>query len=279
MQNLGWIKLHRKLREWEWYSDTNCVRVFLELLLTCEYTDKKWRGIIVKRGQLLTSLKELSSITNLTEKQIRTVLDKLKKTGEIRSTRADQGQLVTLTHYEEYQDERLERAGERADRGQTEGRPRAGHIDKELKETKNIRSKEEDLSLPSYCETQKESVIQLELTPIMATKRINEEFEELWRAFPAIITSRGSKQEAKERFKVIRKTISFETILQGVTNYATYLRSSGHPSQQVFRWLAKGRWAEDYAIIASPSSNSRPQYPVKKTQNQLAREAVFGVEG
>ena len=30
----GWIKLHRKITEWEWYSDANTFRVFMHLLLT-----------------------------------------------------------------------------------------------------------------------------------------------------------------------------------------------------------------------------------------------------
>lgn len=50
----GWIKLHRKITEWEWYSDANTFRVFMHLLLTANYEDKRWRNIDVKRGQIIT---------------------------------------------------------------------------------------------------------------------------------------------------------------------------------------------------------------------------------
>ena len=40
----GYIKLHRKLLEWEWYSDTNVKIVFLHCLLMANHDDTKWRG-------------------------------------------------------------------------------------------------------------------------------------------------------------------------------------------------------------------------------------------
>lgn len=39
----GWIKLHRKLINWEWYQDTNVKVVFLHLLLIANHEDKKWQ--------------------------------------------------------------------------------------------------------------------------------------------------------------------------------------------------------------------------------------------
>ena len=40
----GWIKLHRKFKEWEWYQDENTKSVFIHLLLDANHKDKKWRG-------------------------------------------------------------------------------------------------------------------------------------------------------------------------------------------------------------------------------------------
>jgi len=55
----GWIKLHRKLLDWEWYDDVNTTRVFLHLLMVANHKDNNWRGITIKRGQKLTSLSSL----------------------------------------------------------------------------------------------------------------------------------------------------------------------------------------------------------------------------
>ncbi len=49
MQN-GWIKIHRKILDWEWYSDLNVRVVFLHLLLKANHDDKKWMGMDIKRG-------------------------------------------------------------------------------------------------------------------------------------------------------------------------------------------------------------------------------------
>ena len=40
----GWIKLHRQILDWEWYDDINVKVLFLHLLLTANYEDKKWQG-------------------------------------------------------------------------------------------------------------------------------------------------------------------------------------------------------------------------------------------
>ena len=50
----GWIKLHRKILDWEWYDDINTKVLFLHLLLTANHEEQKWRGKIIERGQLIT---------------------------------------------------------------------------------------------------------------------------------------------------------------------------------------------------------------------------------
>jgi len=51
----GFIKIHRKLLEWEWYDDNNVKVLFLHLLLKANYKDKKYRGETLKAGTVLTS--------------------------------------------------------------------------------------------------------------------------------------------------------------------------------------------------------------------------------
>ena len=98
-----WIKIHRKILEWEWYHDTNMVRLFLHLLLKANYEDRKWRGITVKRGQLITCRKELSEATGLSEKKIRTCLARLHQTGEIGQQTTNKYSLITICNYDSYQ--------------------------------------------------------------------------------------------------------------------------------------------------------------------------------
>lgn len=92
-------KLHRKITEWEWYSDANTFRVFMHLLLTANYEDKRWRNIDVKRGQIITGRMELAQTLRLSERQIRTALDKLKMSGVITIKTTNQYSLITVENY------------------------------------------------------------------------------------------------------------------------------------------------------------------------------------
>lgn len=55
MPNGGYIKIWRSLLDWEWYDDANTLRVFLHLLLTANHEDGEWHGMIIRRGQVVTS--------------------------------------------------------------------------------------------------------------------------------------------------------------------------------------------------------------------------------
>jgi len=79
----GWIRLHRELLEWEWYSDANVSRLFIHCLLKANHKEGSWKGIKIKRGQFITSLDRLSCEISLSKSQLRTALKKLKSTREI----------------------------------------------------------------------------------------------------------------------------------------------------------------------------------------------------
>lgn len=101
---VGFIKLHRKITEWEWYSDINATRLFIHLLITANFEDKKWKGISIKRGQIVTSLANLSKETSLSVRSIRTALNKLKSTNELTSKTTSKFTILTLVNYGLYQD-------------------------------------------------------------------------------------------------------------------------------------------------------------------------------
>lgn len=118
MESSGYIKLFRKFLDWEWYDDINCKVVFIHLLIKANYKDKQWRGKVIKRGQLFTSVENLSTELHLTNKQIRIAISKLETTGEIIKNGASDGTYITVCNYDNYQQ------SEQAE-GQAEGEPRA----------------------------------------------------------------------------------------------------------------------------------------------------------
>ena len=120
----GWISLHRKIVDWEWYKDENVFRVFMHLLLLANHEDNMWHGMIIKRGQTLTSYSRIAEALGsktMTVKKVRSAMQKLKTTKNVAYQRAGNGLLVTVENYEFYQSEEGRKADFRAVRGQTKG--------------------------------------------------------------------------------------------------------------------------------------------------------------
>lgn len=106
--DFGFIKLHRKIKNWDWIDDPNTFCLFLHLLINANFEDKKWRGINIKRGEFLTSLSKLSKITGLSTQQVRTALNKLKSTQEITIQSTKLNTFIKLTNYNLYQEKNIE---------------------------------------------------------------------------------------------------------------------------------------------------------------------------
>ncbi|MBM1105163.1 hypothetical protein JQC67_03320 [Aurantibacter crassamenti] len=99
----GFIKLSRELTDWEWYQDSTACRLYIHLKLRANYTDKKWQGTLVKRGQLISSNENLARDLNLSFQQIRTGIKKLKSSGYITTQTTNKFTLITIVDYEETQ--------------------------------------------------------------------------------------------------------------------------------------------------------------------------------
>lgn len=99
----GWIKIHRKLLEWEWYDDTNTFRLFMHLLLKANHKDKNYRGELLKAGTVLTGRELLAKETGLSVRQVRTALTKLESTNELTSKKTSKGTKIQIVNYTKYQ--------------------------------------------------------------------------------------------------------------------------------------------------------------------------------
>jgi DNA-binding transcriptional MerR regulator len=101
----GWIKIHRKFLEWEWFNKSEAVHLFMYMLLKANHKDGKWQGIQVKRGQFISSLGNISNATGISIQTIRTILKKLEKTNEIEVKSTSQFTIVTISKYDCYQEQ------------------------------------------------------------------------------------------------------------------------------------------------------------------------------
>lgn len=99
----GYIKLHRSILSWEWYNDINTRGLFIHLLLSARWEDTRCMGQVIKRGQLCTTVRELSELNGLSTRQTRTALEHLQSTGEIKIQSTPSFSIITVVNYEVYQ--------------------------------------------------------------------------------------------------------------------------------------------------------------------------------
>ena len=131
-----WIKLYRKIGDWEWYQDAKMVHLFVHLMLKASFMDG--RGLS-DSWQLCTSLRVLSKETGLNLQNIRSCIGKLQRTGEItfRTLPTHQQSLITICNSDSYQSSKRQTAPM-----VPQLRPDAAPIAPLPKEYKNIRNKE-----------------------------------------------------------------------------------------------------------------------------------------
>ena len=99
----GFIKIHRRLLEWEWSDNPNVLSAFLHCLILANWEDKKWRGNTVKRGSFVTSISKFAAVTGLSVQQTRTAFDKLQATNEIKVIGTTQFTVIEVVNYDKYQ--------------------------------------------------------------------------------------------------------------------------------------------------------------------------------
>ena len=136
----GFIKIYRKILEWEWYDDIPTTRLFIHLLLTVNIKDSVWKGREIPAGSRVISLSKLSKEAGLTQKQIRGSLDKLERANCVAKSTTPKYTVITVLNWDSYQS-----------RGQTQGQTKGTQQDKrgankgqQNKKIKEDKRREED---------------------------------------------------------------------------------------------------------------------------------------
>lgn len=114
----GHINLHRKILDWEWYSDVNTCRLFIHMLLKANWREGKFRGTTVPRGSFVSSISKLAEETGLSNDEVRTAISHLIATNEITKQSTNKYTVFTVTNYGLYQD--IPNQEHRQDTGKTQ---------------------------------------------------------------------------------------------------------------------------------------------------------------
>ena len=99
----GWIKVYRKLQDWEWYQDSKMVHLFIHLLIEANHEPRRWKGIEIQPGQMIFGRKKLSRQLGVSERSIRTCIERLKTTNEVTIKTTNKFSLLTIENYRVYQ--------------------------------------------------------------------------------------------------------------------------------------------------------------------------------
>jgi len=151
----GYIRLHRQIIHWEWYTDINTKTLFLHCLLMANHKDNCWRGVNIKQGSFVSSLRKLALETGLTVSQTRTSINKLILTQEIAQEPHTSMTIIKVLNYAVYQgkvddeidDDSTQTAQEITDKSQTNRTQVSKQIatnknEKKLKNEKNDKNKD-----------------------------------------------------------------------------------------------------------------------------------------
>ena len=96
--NGNYIKVSRSLLDWCWYHDVNTCRLFIHMLLRVNWKKGYFGEEVIERGSFVSSISKLSAETGLSEREVRTALEHLKKTGEVTCNRHAKYSVYTVAN-------------------------------------------------------------------------------------------------------------------------------------------------------------------------------------
>lgn len=142
MPEIGWVKLHRKLKNWRWYKDQPTKALFIHFLLEAE-----WVGD--NRGQIITTESDLEKETGLSRQQIRTAIKHLLSTGEVTkkvtngltNKVTDKRTVITIENYSLYQGDDVgcnQEDNQQANHDSTNEQPTSNQSTIDIKNTEEV---------------------------------------------------------------------------------------------------------------------------------------------
>lgn len=236
----GWFKIYRQIEDWEWYKSPNTRHLFEHLIGRANVEPKRFKGTLLHRGELITSVGHLSDQTGLSMNQVRLALRNLESTGEIICQRTNRWTKVKVTNFNKYQNVKCDSSTDfnrakniqNTNTSQTDdSRSTLNKEDKEVKNIKNLITQEKQQQLLLY----------------------EQYFSDFWNSYRPVsvngeFVAKGSKKLAKEKFfKILRKGEDYENIKRGLIEYLNYCQTNSIKSCGCCVFLNQQRWLDDYS--------------------------------
>lgn len=255
----GWIKLHRKLLEWEWATKPLTFRLFIHILLNANLSSSTFRGQFIPAGSFVSGRIKLAQECGMTEREVRTALNHLRTTNEVTIKTTSEFSIISIVCWEKYQstDQPIV---QRSTSQSSNDRP-------QIKELKKKEDKKEEYSL---------SIERGESFKVSGGEFVNFDglFERFWNIYPAI-RAKGKKEIAKQQLKIkLSKGASYEEIGRGILNYKNYCERTGEKNKDMFRWIRDELYNEDYTLSIISNQGATQNVSRRPTRSELFDEAT-----
>ena len=109
--NDGWVSIYRQIFDNKDLKDNNHILIFIYMVVHASHKPTivtyRRKRVVLKRGQLTVSLRDLCKRFNLTERKVRTILRNLETTQSLTHTLFKQLSVYTIVNYNKFQDNDL----------------------------------------------------------------------------------------------------------------------------------------------------------------------------
>ena len=112
MNDYSWFKIYRKMEDWEWFTDSKTLHVFLYLMLRANIKNKKFNGRMIRRGQVVTSYQKIAGATGMSVSSAKRAISNLISTGEITMQSTNKYSIITIVKFDSYQQNNIEQIKE-----------------------------------------------------------------------------------------------------------------------------------------------------------------------
>lgn len=227
----GYIKLYRSILEWEWFTVPNTRDVFIYLLLIANHEQKTWKGMVIERGQAVTSYQKIAQALTMTPDEVRTAIKHLKHTGEITYETTSQFGIVTIKNYCDYQDIPTQNPTPDSTQIPPKSQAAPAQSPTQIPTNKNIRNKEE----------RNEEVY----PPLPPRGAGVASFEKFWEAYPKK-AGKGAARKSWERLNPNTALVScILSAVEKCKKTEQWQRDSGKFIPYPATWLNQERWEDE----------------------------------
>lgn len=231
---MGFVQLSDGLSSWEWFDDKNTVYVYLWLMLRAAWCATRYHGIEIERGQIITTYPEIAEKCDVTIRQARTILDRLKTTGKATVKTTSKFSIITMLEYD--------------CNGKSDSLNDSQMTDK--RQTARQSNDSPTLLLTNIQNTDNQ-------TPRAPREgeRLEKSFNEFWSAYPkktAKAQALKSWQKIKPDDELVQKILS---ALERHKRSAQWLKDNGQYIPYPASWLNGKRWEDELQEENNGKSN------------------------